>query len=224
MRKMTALFLLACTCIFVGANLLFAQETTPTPAPETIDCSPAAVIAAQLELAAQLETFAQDYRTEDPEALAALYDVGKAYQQLALDCGYIPDDAGTLVVGTDDVERILTVLETVQGDPIEGQLLYNGEIAAASGSALTCAACHEGGAIAPPTEGTWTRWDEEHRQEPTFADYTFEHYAVESIIRPWDYFVATYPEFTMPDYYHMQLSYQNLADLIAYLASQDQLE
>lgn len=222
MRKMTALFLLACTCIFVGASILFAQETTPTP--EAVDCSPAAVIVAQVELAARLETFAQDYHTEDPEALAALYEVGQAYQQLALDCGYIPDDAGGLVVDTDDVERILTVLETIQGDPIEGQLLYNGEITASSGDMLTCAACHEGGAIAPPTEGTWTRWDEQHSQEPIFADYTFEHYTVESIIRPWDYFVSTYPEFTMPNDYKSQLSYQNLADLIAYLSSQDQLE
>jgi hypothetical protein len=51
-----------------------------------------------------------------------------------------------------------------------------------------------------------------------------EHYTVESIIRPWDYFVPTYPEFTMPNDYKSQLSYQDLADLIAYLSSQDQLE
>lgn len=222
MRETAAPFVLVFACILFGVSILFAQDATPTPEP--VDCSPSAVVVAQMDLAARLETFAQDYRTEDPEALAALYEVGQAYQQLALDCGYIPDDAGTLVVGTDDIERILAVLETVQGDPIEGQLLYNGEIAASSGDLLTCWTCHEGGAIAPPTEGTWTRWDEQHSQEPMFADYTFEHYTTESIIRPWDYFVPTYPEFTMPNDYKSQLSYQDLADLIAYLSSQDQLE
>jgi hypothetical protein len=203
------------------AGLALASE--PTPAPEAVDCSPAAVIAAQAELAAQLESFAEAYRQDDPEALAALYAVGRAYQELALACGHIPDDAASLVINTDDIDRALAVLATLSGDPLAGQALYNGEVAAASGSILGCSGCHENAQVAPLTAGTWTRFDEERRALPQFAGYTFAHYTVESILRPWDYFVPTYPEFTMPDFYDTQLSYQNLADLVAYLESQDQL-
>lgn len=220
MRKLLPLIMLL---LLVGGGALLAQQPSVTPTPAPVDCSPASVALRQAELAAQLDGFAQAYRTDDPDALATLYAVGRAYQALALACGYIPEDAGALVINSDDVARVLAVLDTLDGDPLNGQLLYNGELAAASGSVLGCAGCHENALVAPLTEGTWTRWDEIRSQQPMFADYTFEQYMVESILRPWDYFVPTYPEYTMPDFYRTQLSYQNLADLVAYLASQDQL-
>jgi hypothetical protein len=46
---------------------------------------------------------------------------------------------------------------------------------------------------------------------------------VESLIDPWAYTVEGYPENIMPNNFGSRLSYQNLADLIAYLSSQDQL-
>jgi hypothetical protein len=158
---------------------------------------------------------------EDAEAtLSNLYDTGKAYQQLALDCGFIPDDIGELTVGM-DVDFILNALENINGDPLKGQLLYNGEEPAADGSGLGCVGCHSDDDIAPVTEGTWTRWDEIHSLEPEFEEYDFAHYVVESVVLPWDYIVPDYGE-VMPNNFGDRLSFQDLADLISYLESQDQ--
>jgi mono/diheme cytochrome c family protein len=221
MKKYLVSALLVLTAV---AGVLVAQSETATEealAPE--DCQGEGLTALKAEIDTLLATFEAD-AAEDPDtALAGLYAAGEAYRQLALDCGYLPEDFDALVVNSTDVPAILIALESLSGDPLRGQLLYNGEEPAASGSELGCAGCHGNEAVAPPTEGTWTRWDEQHRLEPQFSDYTFEQYTVESIILPWEYFVPTYPEYTMPNIYHEQLSYQDLADIVAYLNSQDQL-
>src|SRR5574341_1208460 len=113
----------------------------------------------QADLASSLGTFSQDAGNNAGVALDNLFKVGAAYQQLALDCGYIPADAASRAVGT-DVERILNTLSKVTRDPLNGQLLYNGDLA--------CASCHEtsGGVVAPHTEGTYTRIEETRLKDP----------------------------------------------------------
>jgi mono/diheme cytochrome c family protein len=216
------------------STLLFAQTEEPalsteeagitvTPTLDPADCKGDRLIAAKVEIDGMLAEFQARVGTNSSAALGALFTAGEAYRQLALDCGYLPENLEGMVIHSTDVERILTALETLSGDPLRGQLLYNGQEATASGSPVGCAGCHEQGVAAPQTEGTWTRWDEQHSQEPLFADYTFEQYMVESIILPWEYTVEPFPEMTMPNIYHDQLGYQDLADLVAYLNSQDQL-
>ena len=100
------------------------------------------------ELTRQQETFARyltlDFLNDRDMALANLFRLGALYQSLALGCGYQPNLAEVNVmleqtldyaslddliaaqsVG-DDVQEILIELETVYGDPLTGQLLYNG--------------------------------------------------------------------------------------------------
>ena len=210
--------LLAAMLLLGGA--LLAQS--PTPASDELRCDRDELIATQLELHNLLADFGERLDDDTDDALADLYEVGQAYQELAIQCGYIPPDIGGRFVGT-DTDLILTVLATLSGDPLNGQLLYNNEVAASDGSMLGCVGCHSNEAVAPLTEGTWTRWDEIYRELPQFAGYDFEHYIVESIVNPWDNTVAGYPENTMPNNFGERLDFQNLADLIAYLYSQDQL-
>ncbi len=111
-------------------------------------------------------------------------------------------------------DQIMVGLADVTGDPQNGQVLYNG--------ALACSGCHMNAAVAPLTEGTWTRVNEVRLQEAQFAGYTGEMYLAESIIHPNDYISPGYGAGLMPANYGERLTYQDLADLIAYLASQDQ--
>lgn len=208
----------------LGGSLLLAQTETsteePTPA-EQLTCDPAELALQQLELATTLDDFAGDLNDDAETTLEQLYAVGEAYQNLALECGYLPDNLDALFVGT-DIDLILRGLESINGDPLNGQLIYNNIEPGADGTEIGCVGCHSVEEVAPLTEGTWTRWDEIRSEEPQFADYTFEHYIVESIVHPWDYTVPDYPEGTMPNNYGERLSYQNLADIIAYLFGQDQ--
>lgn len=219
MRFLTLFGFLA---LLTGGALIAAQTSPDEPTPTAIDCAPDALTAHQAELAALLEDFEAQLEEDEAAALGRMYEVGLAYRDAALACGYIPDNIGELVIGTRDMERILTVLDTLYGDPVQGQLLYNGEDVSTTGSALGCSGCHSDADIAPLTEGTWTRWDEQRRLLPQYADADFRYYAVESIIHPLDYVVDGYGE-TMPQLYPDVLGYQDLADLIAYLESQDQL-
>lgn len=198
-----------------------ALAQTPTPASggdagitaSPLLCDPADLRAQQALLASRLSTFAIDSAVDADAALQALFDVGLAYQTLALDCGYIPPDAGTRTVGT-DVERILNTLATLYGDPLAGQVLYDGELA--------CASCHiiSGGEVAPPTEGTFTRIEETRLADPALGGYTPEQYLVESIVNPSHYVVPGYQN-VMPNNFGERLTAQELADLVAYLLSQD---
>jgi hypothetical protein len=216
--------MMALVAIIIVTGAVFAQ-TEITPEPDPIDCDPAALVQTQAELATQLDAFADDVASDDDDtrlaALESLFTVGEAYQNIAFACGYIPDDIGERTVGT-DVERIMTILADMRGDLINGQLLYNNQQVAADGIELGCVGCHNNEVVAPLTEGTWTRWDEIRSLEPQFADYTFEQYIIESIVLPWDYHVPDYPLNTMPNNFGDRMSYQNLADIIAYLESQDQ--
>lgn len=194
-----------------------------TPTVNPADCEGDRLIAAKAEIDALLADVEVQASTASDTALEALFTAGEAYRQLALDCGYLPENLDGLVIHSTDIDRILVALETLNSDPLRGQLLYNGQELSASGSVVGCAGCHDQGNAAPQTAGTWTRWDEQRSLEPRFADYTFERYTVESIILPWEYTVEPYPEMSMPNIYHDQLGYQDLADIVTYLDSQDQL-
>lgn len=202
------------------AFVFLTAQTTPTPTPEPsatprpvdLSCDLAELQQKQAELDALLATFESDAETNAGAALDNLFKVGAAYQELALNCGYIPADIATRFVGT-DVERILSTLEEVFGDPLNGQALYNGE--------LGCAGCHNADTgIAPPTDGTYTRVLDERLHDPALEGYTAEHYLIESIVLPGDYVVEGYNN-VMSSNFGERLTLQDLADLIAYLESQD---
>ena len=181
-----------------------------------------------------------DFANDRDMALANLFRLGAIYQSMALDCGYAPNQAEVNVmleqvldyaslddlilaqsVGV-DVEEILNELDAVFGDPLNGQLLYNGLEPALGGSPLGCAGCHENEAIAPLTAGAWTRINDIRLKLPQFAEYSHRQFLVESIVRPLDYITPDYAQ-VMPEFYGGQLTIQQLADLVAYLDSQDQL-
>ncbi|MDL1899840.1 cytochrome c [Anaerolineae bacterium CFX9] len=122
---------------------------------------------------------------------------------------------GDPVIGADtELSVIMEGLAEVTGDPQAGMTLYNGSLA--------CMGCHMNAAVAPVLEGTWTRVQEERLTLPQFADYTGEMYLVESITHPNDYIVPGYPANVMPSNFGNRLTYQQLADLVEYLKSQDQ--
>ncbi len=200
-------------------------------------CASAELQARQTTLAGYLSPdFAGDYDL----AIANLFRLGALYQSMALRCGYLPSatETDTMLEQTldlvsledliaaqsvgDDVDAILLELEATFGDPLAGQLLYNGLEPALGGVALGCAGCHENDAVAPLTAGTWTRINDLRLRQPELSAYSHRQYLVESIVRPLAYTSPDYPPL-MPDFYGSQLSAQHLADLVAFLDSQDQL-
>lgn len=196
--------------LMAGAGRLIAQTGDP---PRPLTCDPQALVQQQAEQAAELAGF-EATLAEDPQAaLEKLFAVGAAYQELALACGFIPPDIATRAVG-DDVQRILNIFGEVQGDPLNGQLLYSGELA--------CAGCHvvSGGVVAPHLEGTLTRVEETRLHDPALAGYTVEQYLIESIVRPGAYIAPGYAN-VMPTHFGGLLTLQALADLVMYLESQD---
>jgi hypothetical protein len=227
------LFVLAIS-LLIGATLLFAQDSNPLP--DTPECNPTTLTEQQAGLAAQ---FPIDFETEPETARDNLFRLGATYQMLALQCGYVPtaDEKAALIeqtlsfatvaeiiaansVGT-DIEAILTELDTVHGDLSNGQLLYNDIETGLDGSVLGCLNCHNG-TTAPATEGTWTRVDEIRLSDPALADYDVRRYLVESIIHPNDYVVPEFLPNLMPANFGSRLDIQMLADIVAYLESQDQ--
>jgi mono/diheme cytochrome c family protein len=113
-----------------------------------------------------------------------------------------------------DLAAIDTELTNFQGDPTNGQALYNGTV-------LGCSGCHMNAAVAPPTEGTWTRVLDVRLADPANAGLTGEQYLAHSILHPSLYVAPDYAA-AMPSNFSGRVSYQDLADLIAYLKTQDQ--
>jgi mono/diheme cytochrome c family protein len=118
-------------------------------------------------------------------------------------------------LGTDiDSAEVVAGIEETPGDPTNGQALYNSPT-------LGCVGCHLAGLVAPATAGTWTRVQEVRLQDPQFEGYTGEHYLVESILHPSDYIVPGFSDL-MPKNFGDKLTQQDLADLVAFLQSQDE--
>ncbi len=121
-------------------------------------------------------------------------------------------DASIPTVETDaTVEEILTTLVDFTGDPNSGEALY---------TAQGCSGCHTAGVVGPLTAGTWTRVNEERMAVPELAALTAEGYLVDSIIHPSNYIVPGFQP-VMSSFGGL-INYQQLADLMAYLESQDQ--
>lgn len=128
--------------------------------------------------------------------------------------GVLPDYVGVDTPTTD----IVAGLEGITGDPQHGSELYNG----LGTPTLPCAGCHLNAAVAPPLEGTWTRVEDVRLQEPGLEGYTGEEYLAESIIHPSAHIAPNYMDNLMPTNFGQLLTYQDLADLIAFLKTQDQ--
>lgn len=213
--------------LMVAAGLALAQEPTASETPRApISCEPDALQAyAAARLISVQVAFAD---SADPEsinaALEQMYLIGEELKARALACGYIPGNIGQMTIGENTpIERVLEVMDTLTGDPLRGQLLYLGQERSSQNATLGCSSCHEVNDVAPATEGTWTRWDEERRLLPQYAEQEFAYYAAESILHPNAYVVPPYSENIMPAIYPLVLSYQDLLDLILFLESQDQL-
>lgn len=127
------------------------------------------------------------------------------------------DTSGEPVIGADtELAVIMENLDPLTGDPQNGQTLYNS-------ATYACFGCHGAGAgVAPPVEGTWTRVQEERLADPLFADYTGEAYLAESIIHPNAFAAPGNWSGIMPENFGDRMTYQQLADIIAYLQTQDQ--
>ncbi len=118
-----------------------------------------------------------------------------------------PTDAAE-IVGT-DVDAILTGLESYTGDPINGQVLY---------TQYACIGCHNG-VVAPATETQWQNALVGAGGRPHAGDP--ERYTVESIVLPNEYVVDGYNAGAMPLNFGERMSYQDMADMLAYLGSFD---
>jgi hypothetical protein len=201
--------LIALAAVLAGAGWLLAQsDDTP------LLCDPADLLRRQTELANTLDTFPKMAESDPQAALGRLFQVGAAYQELALECGYIPPDIAARFVGA-DVARILTLLDAVSGDPLNGQLLYNSDT-------LACYGCHvaQAGEAAPALDGTLTRAEETRLDDPALDGYTVTQYLVESIVQPGHYLAPGYAN-VMPNNFGDRLTLQDLADLLIFLESQD---
>jgi len=109
--------------------------------------------------------------------------------------------------------QIVTDVAALTGDPVNGQALY---------TAQGCGGCHLAGVVGPQTAGTWTRIQDTRLQDPALAGFTGEQYIIHSILFPSEYVVPNFTDGIMPHNFGDKLSAQDLADLVAFLKSQDQ--
>lgn len=205
--------------VFVALLLVLAAiyqaDEQVNPCTSELFLNPAADPATAYHCALYLQAAALDAGYEpEPSAVDRSID-------LVLRVAELPQIIAATSVGADTDAALAAVLER-GGDPFTGELLYNGLVNGLDGIPLGCLGCHNG-QTAPVAEGTWTRVDEVRLLDPALAGYTVERYLVESILHPNAYIAPDYMANLMPDNYHARLDAQRLADLVAYLMSQDQL-
>ena len=128
--------------------------------------------------------------------------------------GSLPSEPPPPPVG-DDIEGILQrwADEGIVGSAVSGADLYENE--------YKCSDCHRGGASAPDTVGTWTRVQTERLIQAQFAGYSGEMYLIESIVQPNVYLVDGYNSGVMPENFGIRMENQHLADIIAFLMTQE---
>jgi mono/diheme cytochrome c family protein len=122
-----------------------------------------------------------------------------------------------------DVAAALTAISELTGDPARGDRIYHGLERGQLNRPLPCQACHqqEANGVGPMTAGTWTRAQSLHDGDPLLAGYTPEFYLVESILLPNNYVVEGFNA-AMQQNLGNDMSAQDLADLVAYLQTQNQ--
>ena len=125
-----------------------------------------------------------------------------------------------------DVDAILQRLEeqSIVGDPVRGGQIYTNASTSDLGRRLGCSGCHAGGLSAPDTALTWDAVLTDRLSDPALADYTPEHYIIESIVQPGNYVVSGYSSGVMPSTFGEQMSLQDVADIIVYLRSYSESE
>lgn len=111
-------------------------------------------------------------------------------------------------VGT-DVDAILAELENYTGDPNNGQAIYNGVYA--------CSGCHGNAVVAPLTENQWADVVAGNGGRP-YSDEP-ARYFVESIVNPGAFVVSGYPAGAMPANFGQNITFQEMADILAYVQS-----
>ncbi|MBZ0281550.1 MAG: c-type cytochrome [Anaerolineae bacterium] len=138
-------------------------------------------------------------------------------QQLQQSGGMLPEQVGT------DVAAILTRLPEFTGDAARGDELYHGLASTQFGNRLACTGCHspEANGVGPMLNGTFTRVQNDRLNDPALAGYTAEQYLVQSIVLPSAYIVPTFNDAMQKNFGEL-LSYQDMADIIAYLETLNQ--
>lgn len=143
------------------------------------------------------------------EDFIAVQQYGKPLADGSLPSEPPPPPAG------DNVESILSrwAAEGIVGSAVSGAELYESE--------YKCTDCHRAGASAPDTIGTWTRIQTERLTQAQFDGYSAEAYLIESIVRPNDYIIDGYNSGLMPVNFGLRMTDQHLADIIAFLMTQE---
>jgi mono/diheme cytochrome c family protein len=125
-------------------------------------------------------------------------------------CPDASDDADSC-----DIDALVTELDTLELDPVEGQALY---------SQNGCTGCHYSGSPqAPAPQGVHTRAVGYSEGDPTTYP-TARHYLVQSIMLPQSFAAEGYEANAglMPNRFGETLDIQELGNIVAYLESQDQ--
>ena len=143
------------------------------------------------------------------ENFIAVQQYGKPLADGSLPSEPPPPPAGDNVAGI--LQR--WAAEGIVGSEVSGADLYENE--------YKCTDCHRSGASAPDTVGTWTRVQTERLTIEQFAGYSGEMYLIESIVRPNDYLVDGYNSGVMPENFGIRMQDQHLADIIAFLMTQE---
>ncbi|MEO1291084.1 MAG: hypothetical protein AAFV93_25395, partial [Chloroflexota bacterium] len=147
-------------------------------------------------------------------------DFNAVAQYAILHSAYDPNAGSGVETAGTNVDDILAAFPN--GDPTRGEGLYNGTEPTETGVVVGCSGCHLGGTVGPDTVGTWTRVQNERLALADYADYTAEQYLIEAIVLPESYIAPGYAGGVMNGNYGEQLTVQDLADIVAYLATQNQ--
>ncbi len=143
-----------------------------------------------------------------------------AVNQFSLEPGQDGGGAADVETVGSDVQLALASIADLNGDVARGELLYEGQTPTEALVVLGCASCHQAG-NAPETAGTWTRVLEQRLTEPQFIDYSPERYVVESILQVDAYEAPGSWAVVMPSGFSNQLTAQDLADLLAFIQTQE---
>lgn len=116
-----------------------------------------------------------------------------------------------------NVDAIVAQLETLVGDPMRGEQIYNNRQRSQLGARLGCGGCHLNGVAGPSHDAKWDAFFNQRSQQPQFAGYTVQKYIVESIVNTGAYVVPGYAAGQMPADFGQRMSVQDIADILAYL-------